>query len=147
MFSRLLIVSTSTWALLFLQKDAKWWNLGFLPSWAHISIHIADLLSSECSGPAVHSVEPVAPPQDQTVCALGCVSWRTPHLGSGRCRGLKAGWPSPSTSPAGWGWDAEDRVSDRLRGWRCYTPRTLRQMQSVMRLEMLRWLHNMYRHV
>lgn len=86
----------------------------------------ADLLSNECSGPAVHSEEPGVPPQDQTACVLGCVSWRTPRPGSDRCRGPEADWPGPWTSPAGWGWGAEDRVSGRLRGWQCYTPRTLR---------------------
>lgn len=85
-----------------------------------------DLLSDECSVPAVHSGVPGVPPQDQTVCALGCVSWRTPHPGSDRCRGPGADWHGPWTSPADWGWGAEGRASDTQRGWHYYTPHTLR---------------------
>lgn len=85
-----------------------------------------DLLSDECSVPAVHSEGPGAPPQGQTVCALGCVSWRTPRPGSDQYRGSEADWHALWTTPADWGWGAEGRASSRQMGWQHYTPHTLR---------------------
>lgn len=97
-----------------------------IPTKQHWVMQSSDLLWDECSVPAVHSEEQGVPPQDQTGCASGCVSWRTPRPGSDRCRGPEAGWPGPWTSLAGWGWGAERRAWDTQWGWHYYTPHTLR---------------------
>lgn len=86
----------------------------------------SDLLSDECSVPAVHSEGPGAPLQDRTAYALECVSWRTPHRGNDQCRGPGGDWPGPWSSPAGLGWGAEVRVSNTQTGWQHYTLHTLK---------------------
>lgn len=86
----------------------------------------SDLLSGECSVPAVHSEGPGAPQQDQTVYALESVSWRTPHPGNDQCRGPEGDWLGPWSSPAGLVWGAEAHVSNTQTGWQYHILHTLK---------------------
>lgn len=122
------------WKKLILDQTRVWDSFKGFPSSGcnsvKFSLQNAVSPSGGCSGPAVRSADAAAPPSGRTAFASGSVFSRRLRPGSGRRKGSEADWLWPWTTPAGCGWDGGGRAANRRRGWRCYTPRTLRRIKS-----------------